>query len=106
MTLCTWLHTKRTPKSCSSWGFFLGYLSDFMCLSNHLLTQSPTKRATTVTTNDIMYAQHLSVWRCSVRCGLLLWSAEVHTFYLFFLNILENSEHRFDDASSTICSSE
>lgn len=56
MTLCArFTHKNESPRAATLGDSSLGYLSDFMCLPNHLLTQSPTKRAMTATTNDIMY---------------------------------------------------
>ena len=81
--MCAWLHTKRTPESGNSRGFFLGYLSDFRCLSNHLLTQSPTKRATTAVTKDIMY--------CMVYTSFLTEEAD-KLMIAFLSDVVNNSE--------------
>lgn len=53
--MCALIHTKAIPQEPRTLGgFFWGYLSDLKCLSNHLPTQSPTKRAMTATTNENM----------------------------------------------------
>lgn len=40
--------------------FIWAYLSDFLKLSSHLLTQSPTKRAITADKKEIMYFMYVS----------------------------------------------
>ena len=47
-------HAKETPERCNSQGFLSGYLSD-LCLSNHLLSRSPTSLAITDTTKETKY---------------------------------------------------
>ena len=53
---------------------FWAYLSDFLKLSSHLLTQSPTKRAITADKKEIMYFMYVSppFWRGSPTSYIII----------------------------------